>query len=116
MQQLQFLREIHDVSKRTEYLQTLLRMVALEKEQGPGWQITQTEPPESPYTWMYAKTGYVNKLENEGVVIRTRDSNQYTQYRLAVPHEALLDMIRRSRSDLDNEHQDLLERVAQRTT
>lgn len=111
MTQFVFLYEISNPIKRKEYVQTLLRIVETEIEQGTGWQTTQTAPPKSRHPWTYAKAGYITKLENEEVIERVYDSNQYTQYRLTVSHEAALEEIGKFEDVLDDSHRERFEEL-----
>lgn len=89
MTHLDFLFEIRDEEKRRDYVRTLLRIAAAERE-SDEWRASYPFPPKNNrYPWIPAKPGYINKLEIEGLVDRTYSSNSTTRYTLRIAPDTL---------------------------
>lgn len=90
---LGFIRQIDDYETQQDYVHLLLRIarVAISEEPDDGWRASWPFPPSSHRRpWIPAKTGYLNKLESEGVVQRETVSNSTSVYRLDIPIEELV--------------------------
>lgn len=91
---LGFIRQSNDYETQQDYIHLLFRIVQIELAEEPddGWRASWPFPPTThSRPWIPAKTGYLNKLESEGIVQREKVSNSTSIYRLAVPCEELID-------------------------
>ena len=90
---LGFIRQMEDYETQQDYVHLLLRIAQVELSEEPddGWRASWPFPPTSHRRpWIPAKTGYLNKLESEGIVRRETVSNSTSVYRLDIPSEDLV--------------------------
>lgn len=90
---LWFIRQIEDYDTQQDYVHLLLRIarVELSEESENGWRASWPFPPTTHRRpWIPAKTGYLNKLESEGIVQREAVSNSTSVYHLDIPREELV--------------------------
>ena len=84
---------MEDYETQQDYVHLLLRIAQVELSDEPddGWRASWPFPPTSHRRpWIPAKTGYLNKLESEGIVRRETVSNSTSVYRLDIPSEDLV--------------------------
>lgn len=104
----------YDDDRRGEYVRAIVRVLAVEHELAArgevcfGWRITPREETGEAADAVPIKTGYVQKLVNEGVVRKVASGDDYTRYRLDAPGEELVAEIRASAEHLDMDHRNML--------
>lgn len=106
MNSLSFLREIEDTDKKADYVQLLHRIVAVvTDENADEWRASWPFPPSHhSRPWIPAKTGYLNKLENEDIVRRREVSNSTSIYSLQIGANHLLEELETYQHLLDEEN------------
>lgn len=90
---LGFIRRIDDYETQQDYVHLLFRIARIELAEEPddGWRASWPFPPDNNRRpWIPAKTGYLNKLESEGIVQREAVSNSTSVYHLEISNENLV--------------------------
>lgn len=92
---LGFIRAIDGYDKQRDYVNLIFRIIRVELEnqdnEKQAWRASWPFPPSHHQRpWIPAKTGYLNKLENEGLIQRDELSNSTTIYTLSVDINALI--------------------------
>lgn len=92
---LGFIRAIDGHDKQRDYINLIFRIIRVELEnqdnEKQGWRASWPFPPSHHQRpWIPAKTGYLNKLENEGLIQRDELSNSTTIYTLSVDIDGLI--------------------------
>lgn len=106
---LGFIRAIDGHGKQRDYINLIFRIIRVELKnqdnEKQGWRASwPCEPSHHQRPWIPAKIGYLNKLENEGLIQRDELSNSTTIYTLSVDIDGLIAEIGEHTELLDEEN------------